>query len=297
MNNNIPFPAKKPGLFKRVLHSLVPSLCDLGIPSSEPLPGVLQLEPRSHTFPPIGRTNCFVFGDPGHPKIIVDPAPKNDNEYTNLINVLRNLDYAFSGIFITHYHLDHHERAPRLARELSIPISLGKFAFQRIIERKKDYFDSIDINFVSDGDVVSEWSGNRVSVYALPGHTVGDLGLAPSSMEWFMVGDLVQSLGTVVIGKDDGDMKKYFESLERIIRFNPVVVLPAHGSPMKTSLLEKTLEHRIQRENQVLELYKDGKSPQQMVSSIYRNVNKKLWPFALENIESHIKKLKEEKKI
>ena len=35
-----------------------------------------------------------------------------------------------------------------------------------------------------------------------------------------IVSDLIQTVGTVVIGAPEGDMKKYFESLEKVILMN-----------------------------------------------------------------------------
>lgn len=250
------------------------------------------LPPR--TFPPIGRTNCFLIGDNGDRCFVVDPAPLNSAEYEKLVSCLKK--FAFTDIFITHHHLDHHERAPQLAREFSVPISISEDSFQRLIKKiGKNYFEGIDIHRVREGDRLTQWRGNDVKVYEIPGHDEGHLGLAPDNMEWFLAGDLIQGMGTVMIGKDAGDMAKYFQSLERVIGLAPNIVLPSHGSPQtSTHSIKKTLKHRKKREKQVLKLHKKGKTPEQMVEDIYRGVDRHLWPFAFENVLAHLQKLKDD---
>ncbi|HLP59820.1 MAG TPA: hypothetical protein VK186_13355, partial [Candidatus Deferrimicrobium sp.] len=83
--------------------------------------------------------------------------------------------------------------------------------------------------------------------------------------------------------------------LERIIRLNPKYLLPSHGLlPETVTILEKTLEHRKKREQEILELYRNGKTPEEIVAKIYKRVNKELVYLALENIKAHLKKLEQE---
>ena len=81
----------------------------------------------------------------------------------------------------------------------------------------------------------------------------------------------------------------------RVIQLDPKVLLPSHGIPIGTTCqLADTLKHRKYRERQILRLYKKGNTPEQMVRIIYRGVDRRLWPLALENIKSHLKKLEKE---
>jgi glyoxylase-like metal-dependent hydrolase (beta-lactamase superfamily II) len=276
------------------------------VPYIQPVTGIDQLMPISFTLPPdvVLKTNCFVLGDEGDKKIIVDPSPNDENEYKKLVNTLKGFGYTYTGIFITHHHGDHHQGAPGLARDFSIPLVMSEDSFRRILKKRgESYFEKVEIRFAREGDMLTRWKGKKVEVYEIPGHDEGQLGLAPGSMEWFLVGDLVEGsgtgpgtkAGTVVIGGDEGDMKKYFQTLERIIRLAPKILLPSHGMALESVVpLEKTLKHRKYREKQVLRLYEKGKTPQQMVEKIYKNVDKRLWPLALENINAHLKKINDE---
>jgi len=270
------------------------------VPCFQPVGGINELLPIAFTFPPyLHRTNCFVIGDPGEKRFVVDPSPQDDKEYKKLVNTLKKIE--FTDIFITHHHPDHHQGAPRLARDFSIPITMSKDAHQRLLKRKgKKYFENVEIKYAQEGDMLTRWFDKAVKVYEIPGHDEGQLALAPESMEWFLVGDLIQDTGagTVVIGGEEGDMAKYFRTLERIIQLDPKVLLPSHGIVVgSTHRLKQTLEHRKYREKQVLTLCKKGNTPEQMVKMLYRGVDRRLWPLALENIKSHLKKLEQEKAI
>ncbi len=268
------------------------------VPWFQPLAGVYQLIPISFTFPPdyVHRTNCFVIGDAGERVVLVDPSPRDHREYEKFVHTLKKFGFTYTDIFLTHHHGDHHQQAPGLAREFSLPITMSHDTHQRILEQKGEkYFTGIEIKFAREGDILTRWQGKDVKVYEIPGHDEGQLALAPETMEWFLVGDLVQSTSTVVISEKEGDMAKYYQSLERVIQLDPGVLLPSHGLPIGTTdQLADTLKHRKYREQQILILYKKGKTPGEMVKIIYQGVDRRLWPLALENIKSHLKKLEKE---
>lgn len=96
-----------------------------------------------------------------------------------------------------------------------------------------------------------------------------------------------------MIGGEEGNMQKYFNTLEKVITLNPKVIFPSHGIGLGgVALLERTLEHRKTRENQILTYFKEGKSEQEMLEMIYVDVDKRLWPYALQNIQKHLEKLR-----
>src|SRR3546814_10346747 len=92
----------------------------------------------------------------------------------------------------------------------------------------------------------------------------------PDELAWGIVGDLIQGIGTVVIAKPEGDMRKYFATLERLIALNPRVIIPSHGMALGTVYrLEETLKHRRQREQQVLSLWREGKDLETMLGETW----------------------------
>ncbi len=270
---------------------------DHEVPWFEPLPGIIQMAPRACTFPPINRTNCFIFGDPGKRRFLIDPSPSGDDEYRKLSNTL--LRHQWTDILITHHHPDHTEQLARLVKDFPTPITIHPEA-RRIVTAKRgdNCLDGLDIRFADDGDELTTWLGHPVRAYHIPGHSRDQLGLAPDTMAWFLAGDLILGKGTVIIPSEEGDMIEYLESLKRIIDLYPAVIFPSHGigqgSPQ--SLIE-ALTHRSFRERQVLAYHNKGLSPEGMLKYIYPNLQPYIRPFALENILSHLNKLEREGKL
>lgn len=265
------------------------------IPMIEPIKNLMQFMPLSNTLPPANRTNAFLIGD--ETKFLVDPSPKDMDEYRKLFNIMQA--YPIDKIFITHHHGDHHQFAPELARALGVPIFISKDSLARCLNKHgEDYFIDIDINISKEGDIVGKWRNKDVYVYEVPGHDEGQLSLAPSSLEWCIVSDLFQGIGTVVVGGEEGDMAKYMNSLKKIIELAPRCVIPSHGIALGgTHILEKTLKHREMREEQVLELHQKGKDIDEILKTIYFDLSRRLMPYAKANIQSHLDKLKNENKI
>ncbi len=264
------------------------------IPWIESIKGMKQIMPLSHTLPPATRTNAFLIGDEESARVLVDPSPKDDEEYRKFKNTVAL--FGVDKIFLTHHHPDHYERSNKLALDLGIPILLSSYTHDRIISSRADYFKGIKIQLVKEGDVITHWLKREVLAMEIPGHDEGQLALYPIDLSWFLAGDLFQGIGTVVIGGEEGDMQKYFNTLKRIIDLSPKVVFPSHGIGLGgTTILEKTLEHRKMRESQILKLHEEGLKPEEMLSKIYAEVGKESSPYALENIFKHLQKLRAEK--
>jgi len=266
------------------------------VPMIESIHGVRQFLPLSNTFPPANRTNSFIIGDGldiNSPKVLIDPSPKDEVE---LEKFLKSLEFVgFDKIFLTHHHSDHYQYANVIAKKYKVGIELSLDTYKRI---GADYFEGIDLTFRAEGDILTKSLGVDVRVYEVPGHDEGQLALAPVNLNWFLAGDLIQTVGTVVIQAPEGDMSKYFNSLERIIKLNPKTIIPSHGIIVGgVHKLVETLKHRQLREEQIYSMSIAGKNKQEMISIIYEGLEEKLIPYALRTIEAHLKKLKEENKI
>jgi len=267
------------------------------VPMIESIIGLRQLPVLSNTLLPATRTNCFVIGDKDSNVVAMDPSPKDLSEYSKMLSVLNKL--GINSIMLSHHHGDHNEFAPKLAKDLGLPLMMSHDTFSRLKNiHGEEWFLNQSIQFLKDGDVLTKWLGEDVLIHSIPGHDEGHLGLAPRSNKWFIVGDLFQGVGTVVIGGAEGSMKKYFSTLEKIIDLAPKAVFPSHGIGLGgTHILEKTLEHRKMREKQVLEMFQEGKSKEEMLATIYFDVDPRLHKYAMANIESHLDKLREENKL
>lgn len=271
----------------------LPQDLEASVPMFESIYGVRQFMPLSNTFPPANRTNAFIIGDDGYKKILVDPSPKDEAE---LARFLKSVDFVgFDSIFLTHHHPDHFQFSREIALQYKIGIELSAYTMEKI---GKDYFEGIAVNIRKEGDVVTKSLGIDVVVFEVPGHDEGQLALAPKDLSWFLVGDLIQTIGTVVIGAPEGNMKKYFQSLERVIELNPQNIIPSHGIILGgIHKLTETLKHRRLREEQIVELINQKKSEEEILQIIYTGISASLVPYAKKTLDAHLVKLKEENRI
>lgn len=266
------------------------------VPYIESIKGMRQLMPLSHTLPPATRTNAFLIGDDDASRILIDPSPKDEEEFRKFKNTLDL--WSVDKILLTHHHPDHYERADMLARELQVPVLLSEYTYNRILSLKADYFDGINCEFLKEGSVVTRWLGKEVLVMEIPGHDQGQVALYPEDRSWFLAGDLFQGIGTVVIGGEEGNMSEYFATLEKVINLSPKVIFPSHGIGLGgTLILEKTLAHRRERETQILALHSEGFDIEDILRKLYKDVDPQLWPYARMNIEKHLEKLKQDRAI
>lgn len=273
------------------LNMSLPIELENSIPMFESIHGVRQFMPLSNTFPPANRTNAFIIGDIGERKILVDPSPKDEVE----LNIfLKSVDtVGFDSIFITHHHPDHYQFSREIALKYKVPIELSSYTYESM---PRSYFKGIQIILRKEWDIITKSLGQDVLVFEVPGHDEGQLALAPRNLSWFLVGDLVQTIGTVVIGAPEGNMKKYFQSLKRVIDLNPGNIIPSHGIILGgTFKLSETLKHRQAREEEIIALLKQDKTEEEILHTIYKDLSPKLKPYALKTIEAHLKKINEDK--
>ncbi|MDJ0837997.1 MAG: MBL fold metallo-hydrolase, partial [Acidobacteriota bacterium] len=261
------------------------------VPCLELFRDFFQIPVRSNTLPPADRTNAFVVGG-----VLVDPSPADQAEMMRLDRVLDR--FQLDRIMLTHHHFDHHQFAEILARKRGLPICLSRDSYRRIQDKHTGYFDGIEVQFLADGDVLTRWRGQNVFIHAVPGHDEGQLAIAPDSLAWFVVGDLIQGVGTVVISAPEGHMGRYFKTLERVIAMDPKIIIPSHGGAMGTTYrLKATLKHRQQREDQIYKLWREGRPLQGILEGVYVGLDPRLAPFAMANIQSHLAKLREEGRV
>lgn len=266
-----------------------------GLNLSEPIHGLRILPLRSHTLPPATHTNAFLLGEPGQDLQLIDPSPCDAAEYARLQSFLDDWGRP-QRLVLTHHHPDHHQQAPKLARDWGLPLAMSADTQERIQQRwGQDYLAGLRIETLSEGDVLCTSRGRPVEVVAVPGHDAGQLAFMPDDRRWMITGDLYQGVGTVVIAQPEGQMGTYFDTLRKVLDLSPAVTVPSHGMALPgTRQIQLTLEHRQKRESHIKTLAAQGMDVEAILQREYAAVPQALWPLARCNIEAHLQKIREE---
>ncbi|MEW6284498.1 MAG: MBL fold metallo-hydrolase, partial [Candidatus Eremiobacterota bacterium] len=132
---------------------------------------------------------------------------------------------------------------------------------------------------------------NPVALHT-PGHAAGHLCLWEPQRRVLLAGDLTAGYGTILIDPDEGSMAGYLDSLRRVQRLKPRLVVSAHGPPFGpgSDLPGRLIEHRLQRERRVLASLPG--TLEELLERAYAEVDAK--ELARRSLLAHLLKLEEE---
>lgn len=247
---------------------------------------------RTPTLLPATHTNSYALG--GRDVLLIEPATPYEDEQREWVAWAREL--ASTGrhvlaIVATHHHPDHVGGAALLARELGLPIWAHELTAARI--------DSPVARHLVDGEEIV-LAGPRDETWRVlhtPGHAPGHVCLFEPRSRTVVVGDMVASVGTILIAPGDGDMSLYLAQLERLAALDASLALPAHGEPIDapTAVFQRYVAHRKMREDKIvraLETAGDaGIGTRDLVPIVYDDVSPAIWPIAMLSVDAHLEKL------
>jgi glyoxylase-like metal-dependent hydrolase (beta-lactamase superfamily II) len=256
-------------------------------------PGLAAFEARTPTLPPATHTQSYALGT--RDLILVEPATPFEDEQREWLAWARSLVSSgrnLIGIFLTHHHSDHVGGAEVLSRELGAPLFGHAMTQERLpdlrISRLLDEGDVLTL----DGPVPQRWQ-----VLFTPGHAPGHLCLFEPEQGHLIVGDMIASIGTILIETRDGDMSRYLVELERLAKLGAKTGYPAHGDPIvePEGLFRHYILHRTMREKKVLaalgQMGAPGATAADLVPVAYDDTPPRAWPLARLAIEAHLVKL------
>lgn len=253
---------------------------------------------RTPTLPPATHTNSYALG--ARDVLLVEPATPDPGEQREWLAWAQSLPSAGRrpvAIVATHHHIDHVSGAEVLTRELGLPLWAHADTASRIdVQVAKTLADGDVLNLA--GPVPERWR-----VLHTPGHAPGHVCLLDEATGTLVVGDMVASVGTILIAPGDGDMTVYLEQLRRLSGLKARLALPAHGEPIDepSVLFNRYVAHRLLREAKVLSTVTargtEGGTDDEILPGAYDDVPPTTWPVALLSLRSHLEKLVAERRV
>jgi glyoxylase-like metal-dependent hydrolase (beta-lactamase superfamily II) len=250
---------------------------------------------RTPTLPPATHTNSYALGT--REVILVEPAtpyPDEQRAWIAWANEVSAAGRKIVGVLATHHHVDHVGGLHELTRALDLPLWAHVETATRLDQRVDRLLHEGE-TLVLDGTVPDRWQ-----VLHTPGHAPGHVCLWNAAEGAVVVGDMVASVGTILIDPVDGDMAVYLAQLERLARLEARVALPAHGEPIDhpAQLFRHYVAHRLAREAKIVVAVEAltrsrGRVPtaEEIVVEAYDDIPAATLPIALLSVRAHLKKL------
>src|SRR5574341_121362 len=293
--------------------------------------GIMELTDHIHSIPaqPAFYTgpqapNVFLISDGGEGALIDSGFGDEKSVQTRVDFLKDHPGVKVRYIVLTHHHFDHSSGADQLRAATgaevtlhadeekflkdwqgSVPQDIEALSEQKELAEQVEKFRKQaaeagpDVR-VSDGDTFKV-GALTLEVVHTPGHTLGSVCLYLREEKALFTGDTALGLGTVAISPPPhGDMALYLDSLARLETYDCALMLPGHGQTVHDvrSKLQELIDHRREREEQVMKLLADGKqSPKEMLDAIYMELDRRIVPMALRQIEAHLAKLEAEGKV
>ena len=220
-------------------------------------PGVECILIPTNTLPPSTHTNCFVIGERGGDRLIVDPAIRDQVGFELLREKVEEIRADGSQVIatiFTHRHQDHLGDLMMIDEIYHAPVWASHETLEALPtgEHRRTLLDG-DVIGIKGPNGISNWE-----VLETPGHCPGQICLIGEP--GIVSADNCTMVGTILVPSNDGDMGSYIEGLERLRDASAHTLFPGHGpliaNPQR--ILENYINHRKERHQKVFEAIDSG---------------------------------------
>jgi glyoxylase-like metal-dependent hydrolase (beta-lactamase superfamily II) len=231
-------------------------------------------------------TNSYVIDAGNGEAFVLDPGPRIDAHVDALVANARERGLRIAAIGVTHGHPDHAPAAALLAARARAPVYAhpnSDVPHDRAFELDAD---------LQIGDL-------SLRVIDAPGHTFEHVALYEPREAALFTGDVILGEGTVVIAPPGGAMRPYVATLRRLAREFPNAerIYGGHGEIVDDAQakIAEYIEHRERRQRELLETLREGPATiPELVTKIYGETRRILWPAAARQLLAYLMALVEE---
>ncbi len=217
---------------------------------------------------------------------VIDPGPEDASHLDAICGCGGD---RIRWILCTHTHPDHSPGAAALRERTGAKV----MAFGSRDGLKVD-------SRIGEGDHI-EATEFRLRAIHTPGHASNHICYLLEGERMLFSGDHVMQGSTVVIAPPDGDMAAYLDSLKRVRELRLSSIAPGHGHLIENpkEVLDFYIEHRLEREAQVLDALADAGTAtvDEIVEQVYTDVPMELHPVARYSVHAHLLKLASEGRV
>jgi endoribonuclease LACTB2 len=261
----------------------------------ERAPWIRVLPLRTPTLPPATRTNCYIVGDSAR-AVVIDPATPWSDQQEQFDAYVDAHHIRLAEVVLTHHHVDHVGDAARVAARYGISVAAHAETAARLRGR-------VEVaRLIGDGERL-DYGPSGLRAKHTPGHAPGHLCFVDAAAGAIIAGDMVASVGTIIVEPEDGgDMAQYLASLRALraeVDGGAACLLPAHGPPIEDggARLDFYVAHRLEREGRVAAALTEApQTVEELVPPAYPDVAPALYPLAARSLLAHLLKLEYERR-
>jgi endoribonuclease LACTB2 len=246
-------------------------------------------------FHPGGSNNYFV-GDPGEAMVLIDTGDQHREWTQSILRYYEELGRPhIRAILLTHSHHDHIGGLDRIYEVMPAPVR----CHPKLVSKLQTMVEKDAVVPLQSDEMVTTGGGVALQALFTPGHEVDHVSYYLQDERILFTGDCILGASSTTVR----DLFDYMESLRLLARYQHDTICPGHGPvvppPRGAELVRWYIEHRQQREQQVLAALGKGLSTLEAIThDVYpADLSPGLRRGAEQNVATHLEKLRKEGRV